>query len=52
MNLYRGLLLNILQKQEDEVAFTVSAKEDAQFTLELEPDCEYIVYVTTSISEK
>ena len=30
---------------EDEVAFTVSAKEDAQFTLELEPDCEYIVYV-------
>ena len=44
-NLYRKeLLWNILQRQKM-IAFTVSAKEDVQFTLELEPDCEYIVYV-------
>ena len=47
-----GTAVEHFAETEDEVAFTVSAKEDAQFTLELEPDCEYIVYVTTSISEK
>ena len=40
-----GTAVEHFAETEDEVAFTVSAKEDAQFTLELEPDCEYIVYV-------
>ncbi len=40
-----GSAVENFRATESEVNFTVSAPEDVQFTLELEPDCEYEVFV-------
>ena len=37
---------------DKEVAFSVSAPEDVQFTLELEPECEYEVFINHASSGK
>lgn len=44
-SLYREVRLKILKKTDAEVTFTVSAPEDVQFTLELEPESEYEVLI-------
>lgn len=40
-----GTAVENLKVTEDVVAFTVSGEKDAQFTLELEADTEYTVYI-------
>ena len=40
------------KETDSEVAFSVSAKGDVQFTLELEPECEYEVFITASPQER
>lgn len=40
-----GTAVENLKVTEDTVAFTVSGRQDAQFTLELEADTEYTVYI-------
>lgn len=40
-----GTAVEKFVETENKVEFTVSGKDNAQFTLELEPDTEYVVYV-------
>lgn len=40
-----GTAVQNFQASESEVSFTVSGPQDAQFTLELEADSEYVVYM-------
>ncbi|HJA67619.1 endosialidase [Lachnoclostridium sp. An169] len=40
-----GSTVENFRETEDEVAFTVSAPGDVQFTLELEPESEYEVFI-------
>ncbi|HBA62388.1 MAG TPA: endosialidase [Lachnospiraceae bacterium] len=40
-----GTAVEDLKVLEREISFLVSGPKDAQFTLELEPDCEYTVYL-------
>ena len=40
-----GSTVENFKETETEVEFTVSAPEDVQFTLELEPECEYEVFI-------
>lgn len=55
-----GTAVESFKASEDEVSFKVSGDQDAQFTLELEADSEYVVYMdevnvgdmTTNLSGK
>lgn len=55
-----GSAVENFKETESEVTFTVSAQGDVQFTLELEPECEYEVFIdgvsagkmTTNLSGK
>ncbi|MCI8294092.1 MAG: endosialidase [Hespellia sp.] len=55
-----GTAVEQLKMTDQEVTFFVSAPEDVQFTLELEPECEYEVFIggeavgkmTTNLSGK
>ena len=40
-----GTAVEDLKVTENTVSFNVSGPKDAQFTLEMEPDCEYTVYM-------
>lgn len=40
-----GSAVEGFKETDSEVAFSVSAKGDVQFTLELEPECEYEVFI-------
>lgn len=40
-----GSAVENFKETEDEIAFTVSAQGDVQFTLELEPESEYEVFI-------
>lgn len=40
-----GTAVEDLKVTDDTIVFTVSGLKDAQFTLELEPECEYTVYM-------
>lgn len=40
-----GTAVENLNVTETAISFIVSGPQDAQFTLELEPDCEYTVYM-------
>lgn len=40
-----GTAVEGFRAEEDQVSFEVSGNEDAQFTLELEADSEYVVYL-------
>lgn len=40
-----GTAVEGFRAEEDKVSFEVSGNEDAQFTLELEADSEYVVYL-------
>ena len=44
-SLYREVRLKILKRPMLRLRFTVSAPEDVQFTLELEPESEYEVLI-------
>ena len=44
-SLYREVRLKILKRPMLRLLFTVSAPEDVQFTLELEPESEYEVLI-------
>ena len=43
-----GSAVEGFKETDSEVAFSVSAKGDVQFTLELEPECEYEVFIAVS----
>ena len=45
MSLFQVPLLRISRQMKDTVSFKVSGTKDAQFTLELEADSEYKVYM-------
>ena len=45
MSLYREARWRISRRQKKGVSFQVSAPEDVQFTLELEPESEYEVFI-------
>ena len=45
MNLFREAQWKVLKRRIRKLAFSVSAKGDVQFTLELEPECEYEVFI-------
>ena len=51
-SLYREVRLKILKETDAEVTFTVSAPEDVQFTLELEPESEYEVLIDGGVCRK
>lgn len=40
-----GSAVENFKETDSDVAFRVSAQEDVQFTLELEPECEYEVFI-------
>ena len=44
-----GSAVEGFKETDSEVAFSVSAKGDVQFTLELEPECEYEVFIDVRI---
>ena len=47
-----GSAVEGFKETDSEVAFSVSAKGDVQFTLELEPECEYEVFIDASPQER
>ncbi|SHK88350.1 endosialidase [Hespellia stercorisuis] len=47
-----GTTVENFKATDKEIAFSVSAATDVQFTLELEPDCEYEVYVNEASAGK
>ena len=46
-----GSAVEGFKETDSEVAFSVSAKGDVQFTLELEPECEYEVFIDGESAE-
>ena len=47
-----GSAVEGFKETDSEVAFSVSAKGDVQFTLELEPECEYEVFIDEASAGK
>ena len=47
-----GSAVEGFKETDSEVAFSVSAKGDVQFTLELEPECEYEVFIDGESQER
>ncbi len=51
MNLFRKRR-KVLKRRIQKLRFSVSAKGDVQFTLELEPECEYEVFIDGESARK